>query len=107
MSEINRHITKMVGITYRNQMSDKKLRKARTRTLIQTGGLLSIAGFFTTCGIEEGQDLQLDFENRDKAAILLGILVEAFERLPTEPTSEQIGYWKNIGVRVMKIRKGL
>ena len=105
MTEINRHITKKTVITYRNQLADKAVRKARTRTLIQAGGLLNLAGFFTICGIEEGQELQLDFQSRDKAAILLGLLSEAFEKLPTEPTKEQFEYWENIGVRIMKMRK--
>lgn len=105
MTEINRHITKKATITYRKQLADKALRRARTRTLIQAGGLLNLLGFFSVCSIEEGQDLQLDFENRDKAAILLGILSEAFERLPMDPSSEQLEFWKNIGIRVMKMRK--
>jgi hypothetical protein len=107
MSEINRQLSNSAAISYRNQLANKSLRRARTRTLIQAGGLLNLLGFFTICGIEEGQDLQLDFENQDKAAILLGILSEAFERLPIEPSSLQLECWKNIGIRVMKMRSSV
>lgn len=107
MTEINRQLSKITASVYQKCLADKKLRKARTRTLIQAGGLLSLTGYFVICGIEEGQDLQLDFENRDKAAILLGILSEAFEKLPAEPTSEQLEYWKSIGIRIMKMRKSI
>lgn len=80
------------------------MRRARTRTIIQAGSLLQMLGFFSFCGIEEGLDLQLDLESRDKAAILLGILSDAFERLPVNPDSEQFEHWKKIGVRIMKMR---
>lgn len=105
MSEINRQLSTNAAISNRNQLANKSLRKARTRTLIQAGSLLSMTGFFTICGIEEGQNLQLDFENGDKAAILLGVLSEAFEKLPVEPSTEQFSYWKNIGIRILKMRK--
>ncbi len=61
-------------------------------------------GFFSICGIEEGLDLQFDLESRDKAAVLLGILSDAFDRLPVSPKTEQFEQWKKIGVRIMKMR---
>lgn len=105
MSEINRLLSKKSATSYRIQMADKGLRRARTRTLIQAGGLLGLTGIFSFCGIEEGQDLQFDIESRDKAAILLGILSEAFERLPVEPAIEQFEQWKNMGICLMKMSK--
>jgi len=105
MFEINRLVSKKAIVTYKKPLADKSLRRARTRTLIQAGSILSLLGFFSLCGIEEGEDLQLDFEKRDKSAILLGILLEAFERLPVEPKLEQLEHWKNIGIRLMKMRK--
>ncbi len=105
MSEINRLLANRSAASNRTQKADKSLRKARTRTLIQAGGILSLAGFLSFCGIEEGVDLQHDIANRDKAAVLLGILSEAFERLPNEPLSEHFEQWKNIGTRILKMRK--
>lgn len=104
MVEINRQLSQKSAISFRNELVNKSLRRARTRTLIQAGSLLNLVGFFSLCGIEEGQDLQLDFENRDKAAILLGILSDSFERLSADPTKEQFEQWKNTGVRLMKMR---
>jgi Conjugal transfer protein TraD len=49
-------------------------RKARTRTLIQMGGLLKLAGLFDIFGIQEGEDLQLNPEAQEKANALLGWL---------------------------------
>ena len=105
MAEINRQLANNAAASYRNQATSKALRRARTRTLIQAGSLLQMLGFFSICGIEEGLDLQLDLESRDKAAILLGILSDAFERLPVNPNSEQFEQWKMIGIRIMKMRR--
>lgn len=105
MAKVNHVKSKINAITYRNKLVDKSMRKARTRTLIQAGSLLNMMGYFAFCGIEEGYDLQLDLESRNKAAILLGILSEAFDVLPEEPTTEQFEHWKNLGIRILKMRK--
>ena len=52
-------------------------RRARTRTLIQMGGLLNMVGLPQLCGIAEGDDLQLDLDNQDKAATLLVYLISS------------------------------
>lgn len=105
MADINHVKSKITAVSYKITVADRSIRKARTRTLIQAGGLLNLVGYFAICGIEEGQDLQLDFESRDKAATLLGILSEAFETLPMNPSNEQLESWKNIGIRVLKMSK--
>ena len=104
MIEINRQLSQKSVTSYRNELANKSIRRARTRTLIQVGGLLNLVGLLSFCGIKEGQDLQLDFENRDKAAILLGILSENLERLPANPTQEKFERWKNKGISLMKMR---
>ena len=82
-------------------------RKARTRTLIQIGGLLNMVGLPQLCGINEGDDLQLDLENQDKAATLLGMLAHVNENLlksphPLETNSSILEEFKQCGIRMMK-----
>lgn len=104
MFQIDRLNSQASARTQAKNLADKKRRQARTRTLIQAGGLLNLTGYFAFCGIEEGQDLQLDLETRDKAAVLLGILAQAFEQLPENPAIEQWERWKTIGIRILKMR---
>ena len=54
------------------------LRKKETRTKIQLGGLLLKSGLTELLGIDQGDDLQLDFAKKDKAYILLGILADSY-----------------------------
>ena len=67
------------------------------------GGLLHMIGLSELCGIHEGEDLQLDSEAMDKAAILLGMLVALKEELPPTLTPEQIATYKQKGIRCMKM----
>lgn len=55
--------------------NSKNARRARTRTLIQVGGLVDKAGILDLLGIEAGQDLQKDFDTLDQAATLMGSLL--------------------------------
>jgi hypothetical protein len=80
-------------------------RRARTRTLIQMGGLLNMIGLPQLCGIEDGDDLQQNLENQDKAATLLGMLVHLNETLsitPLELDPSQLDAFKQRGIRLMK-----
>lgn len=52
------------------------LRKARTRTLIQAGGLLEKSGLLDEFSIELGADLQKDIECKDQVHALFGALLE-------------------------------
>lgn len=74
-----------------------RLRQARTRTLIQAGGLLNQLGFLDYCGIATGEDLQQDFISGDKAAVLLGILMKCYEALPDDISEAQWAPWKATG----------
>ena len=94
---------------WRNKMtkSDNTERRARTRLLIQLGSLLNLVGLAQLCDIEEGDDLQLDIESRDKAAMLLGILLDIVADFA--PTDAQKERWQQAGIRQLKIaaiRKG-
>lgn len=82
-------------------------RKARTRTLIQLGGILNMVGLPSLCGINEGDDLQFDLENQDKAATLLGMLAHLNEKLLDPPHSLEtnngiLEEFKQSGIRMMK-----
>src|SRR5690606_18971758 len=60
-----------------NATLEGNARRARSRMLIQVGGIVKLSGLFPICQIEEGEDLQYDIDSRDKAALLLGILLDA------------------------------
>ena len=61
-----------------------------------------MVGLFESCGITDGMDLQMNMEHRDKAATLLGILPEAYDNLPSDPSPQQLEGWKDTGVQPMK-----
>ena len=58
-------------------------RAARTRTLLQLGGLLVRSGITEKLRIEIGADLQKDEHQREKAYTLLGMLITQLS-VPTE-----------------------
>lgn len=60
---------------HKMRQQSKSARKARTRTLIQLGGLVQRSGLMAVFGIEPGDDLQ-DYEHIHKARQLLGLLDE-------------------------------
>lgn len=72
---LNRLRSQKAALEFKVKTHGNKQRKMRTRTLIQLGGLLNISPLLSICGIELGDDLQLEYP--DKAAILLGILINA------------------------------
>ena len=75
-------------------------RNSRTRTLIQLGGLLDLTPLLSICGIELGDDLQLD--HRDKAASLLGILATAMNQLPEDICTGDLESFKSIGLTLLR-----
>lgn len=85
-----------------SRKSENTLRKARTRTLIQVGSLVNLAGLFEVCGIEEGDDLQLDITSRDKAANLLGILTHVMDTIASSPSQSELNKWKETGIMMLK-----
>jgi hypothetical protein len=82
--------------------ASKRERRARTRTLIQLGGLLQLLGLPALCGIREGEDLQLDNKAMDKAAILLGMLITLHEGLPEALDEERKKNFQGKGKRLIK-----
>ena len=62
-------------------------RKARTRTLIQLGGLIEKAGLLEEFGIMLGADLQKDPELKDPVAGLFGALLDLKNSLQAQELS--------------------
>lgn len=61
-----------------------------------------LSGITSFLGIEEGDDLQSDFESRDKAALLLGGFSELVTLLESSPVLKD--KWLQIGINILKTR---
>jgi hypothetical protein len=79
-------------------------RKARTRTLIQLGGLLNITNLLELTNINLGEDLESEQINQDKAATLLGLLQHLTETMPPVLSPTQENDFKQKGIRILKMR---
>jgi hypothetical protein len=101
-TRMNRLRSQKMVIQNKLLLKSKAERKARTRTLIQVGSLVNMLGLLEMCNIQEGDDLQLDLTNHDKAATLLGMLVTLAQRLPTNLTAEQERSFKQKGINAFK-----
>ncbi len=100
--KINRLQSKKATLENRLKTNSKSFRKARTRTMIQLGGLLNMLNLPNICGINPGDDLQTDFEASDKAAVLLGMLTHLEDSLPPILSDQVIEKFKQKGMRVIK-----
>lgn len=98
--KMNRLLSRKAALKSRLKKKENNQRRARTRTLIQLGGLLNLTPLLSICNIELGDDLQL--EHPDKAAMLLGMLSELSQQLPEEISPDLLEHYRNIGVRRMK-----
>ena len=105
MTKLNRLQSLKAQLTKKQDGFANSDRRARTRTLIQMGGLLNMIGIPQLCGISDGDDLQQDLENQDKAATLLGMLVHLNEKLSVTTLaldSSELEGFKQRGIRLMK-----
>lgn len=107
MTKLNRLQARKAQLDNQQRVVDNTDRRARTRTLIQMGGLLNMIGLPQLCGITDGDDLQKDPLNHDKAATLLGMLVHLNEKLLESPHLFEadagiLEEFKQRGVRMMK-----
>jgi len=100
---LNRLQAQKSALEFKLKKQENKQRKARTRTLIQLGGLLDITPLPSICEINLGDDLQLEY--LDKAATLLGILVTAANQLPDTVCENVLAQFKNIGIKFLKQKK--
>lgn len=71
---INRYERQKTLILSRKGQTIMDLRKARTRTLIQLGGLVEKSGLLEPLNLSVGNDLQKDIHCLESAAILMGAL---------------------------------
>ncbi len=97
---INRLLSQKAALQNRMKKQENRKRKARTRTLIQLGGLLDLTPLLSICKIELGEDLQLD--HPDKSAILLGILSHLCDKIPENLTDQDFEKFKSIGENLLK-----
>ncbi len=77
------------------------LRKARTRTLIQLGGLIEKSLLLDDLNLTPGDDLQRDPGCFDSAAILMGALCELRQYLHTENAPAQKLLWCERGKEIL------
>ncbi len=99
---LNRKTSQVSALNYKMAKADSIDRKARTRTLIQLGSLVSLSGLTSLLHIQEGEDLQYDMEAKAKAAMLLGALSEI-----TDTDSHSLSQqekWKEKGIRLLKMK---
>lgn len=98
--KINRLLAQKATLQHKMKKQENSKRKARTRTLIQLGGLLDLTPLLAICKIELGEDLQLD--HPDKSATLLGILVNFCNKLPKHLTDQDLAEFKSVGKNLLK-----
>ena len=65
----------------KNNQTHATFRKARTRTLIQLGGLFEKSGLMESFELEVVDDLQKDIHKKDQVFALLGGLLELKEMM--------------------------
>ena len=92
-------------LAYRSSNHPRNERKARTRTLIQLGGLIEKAGLLDLVELETGQDLQKDPETFDAAATLMGALLSLKEAFLSEEAQAQKMIWKVQGKKELATAK--
>ncbi len=86
------------------QTSSASQRRARTRSLIQLGGLLESAGTLDVFGIPLGVDLQKDLSVKNNIAALFKGLIELNELANSDDVNLQL--WAAQGLEAFKL-KGL
>lgn len=99
----NRLNNKINGINNKLKSANKSERNKRTRTLIQVGGLARLAGLLDICDIQDGDDLQDELADRDKAATLLGILMTCVENFRDDLSHHHLEHFKAKGIRALKM----
>ncbi len=100
---LNKLRSQKAALEHRMKLNDTSKRRARTRTLIQLGGLVSMSGLLDIVDIQEGEDLQLDTISQDKSASLLGLFLSFVETHTTLLESEKNSLLQK-GKLFMKLR---
>ena len=98
---ITRYECQRTRYLHRRGETAMQFRKARTRTLIQLGGLVEKSGILEPLNITPGDDLQKDYEHLESAAILTGALSELQGRFYDEEVAAQKVLWLARGREVL------
>lgn len=83
-----------------SQTSSSAQRRARTRSLIQLGGLLELAGTLDVFGIPLGVDLQKDISVKNNIAALFKGLLK-LNKIATSPDAD-LNLWALQGLEAFK-----
>lgn len=75
------------------------LRKSRTRTLIQLGGLVEKSGILEPLSLQIGDDLQRDELCFDGAATLMGAFSDLVKIIQEDETQTML--WRENGKRIL------
>ena len=81
------------------ELEPKSFRRARTRTLIQLGGLIEKAGLLEEFGLNLGADLQKDSEMKDPVFAFFGALTDLKNTLQEGDAS--LTLWKVKGAKML------
>lgn len=95
--ELNRWSRERESCLSKGGQTAMSFRKARTRTLIQLGGLIEKSGLLPTLGLKVGDDLQRDATCLESAAVLMGGLSELNMMLQSNDSHSQKILWAESG----------
>ena len=101
---VNRLTAQKAQLTTALKKENMAERRARTRTLIQLGGLLTVSGLLELFDILPGDDLELDSTKSDNGATLLGCLITVMEQMPTLVSNDDQDVFKRKGIRALTQR---
>ena len=93
--KLNRLLSQKAKLQSSHKNNAKKERKARTRTLIQLGGLLSLTPILDICNIKLGEDLQISAQ--DKADTFLGIISTLINSFSNDFDTFDLNHFQTIG----------
>lgn len=84
---------------YRKGLNNMNLRKSRTRTLIQAGGLVEKAGLLTLLNIPLGDDIQKNELHFAAVATLMGAFCDLSLTLQEDDTQKL--FWRQRGKKAL------
>jgi hypothetical protein len=106
LQKINQRLTRYqcqkARYLFRKGETSLQFRKARTRTLIQLGGLVEKAGLLDSLNITLGDDIQKDDQQLESAAILMGALSELRSSFYGEEAPAQKMIWRERGKEMLR-----
>lgn len=101
--KLHRLYAERAALRHKIEKQESRTRKARTRTLIQMGGLLELTPLPALCEIQLGDDLQ--GEHQSKAALLLGIFAKYSEFLPERLSDDEKQELETLGLTLLAKKK--